>query len=242
MARRVDGGAGMKKILISEGMLASVATETSFLRRSDIMLFTAATNDEVLALHLAERVDLIITELDLPGMQSEKLHERIRNDRELRSVSTILLCADRASDRARCEGCKANVVMTLPVNASLLIEKTQQLLSISWRESYRVLLNVNIEGCSKDSSFFCSSENISTTGILIETNKVLAKGDRVMCSFFLPGAKQIKTSGEIIRVTQKEAGSKLSRYGINFIKLNPEAKAAIEDFIEKKSQISISRK
>ena len=232
----------MKKILISEGVLASIANETSFLRRSDIMLFTAATNDEVLALHRAERVDLIIIHLDMPGIKSEQLHSMIRNDRDLRAVSTILLCADNASDQTRCEACKPNAIMTLPISSALLIEKAQQLLSISWRESYRVLLNVNIEGSSKDSSFFCSSENISTTGILIETNKVLAKGDRVMCSFFLPGAKQIKTTGEIIRVTQKEPGSKLSRYGINFIKLNPEAKRAIEDFIEKKSQISTSRR
>ncbi|HEY6010859.1 MAG TPA: PilZ domain-containing protein [Nitrospirota bacterium] len=232
----------MKKILIAEGTLASVAGETSFLRRSDIMLFTAATNNEVLALHRAERVDLIIAPLDLPGMTSEQLYATIRNDRDLRAVSTIVLCEDRASDRARCEACKPNAVMTMPLNSSLLIEKAQQLLSISWRESYRVLLNVNIEGSSKDSSFFCSSENISTTGILIETNKVLTKGDRLMCSFFLPGAKQIKASGEIIRVTQKEGSAKLYRYGINFIKLNDEAKASIEDFIEKKTQISTSRK
>ena len=232
----------MKKILISEDVLSAIAHETSFIRRSDITMFTAATSNDVLALHRSERVDLIIIPLDLRGMTSEQLHAAIRNDQDLRSVSTIILCPDNPTDIGRSSSYKPNAVMTLPVNGSLLVEKAQQLLSISWRESYRVLLNVNIDGQSKDASFFCSSENISTTGILIETNKVLAKGDRVVCSFFLPGAKQIKTSGEIIRVTQKDAGSKLCRYGISFTRLNAEAKAAIEDFVDKKSQISTSKR
>jgi CheY-like chemotaxis protein len=205
-------------------------------------LFTAATSEDILAIHKTEKVNLIIAPLDMPGMKSEQIYAAIRDDRELRAVSVILVCPDNPSDVERCSLCKANAVMTLPVNVSQLLEKSQQLMDISWRESYRVLLSVRVEGSTKDMSFFCSSENISTTGILIETDKVLKQGDHVQCSFFLPDAKQIKTSGQIIRVIKQATGAKNSRYGVNFNQLSAEAQAAIEDFVEKKSRMSTSKR
>jgi hypothetical protein len=78
--------------------------------------------------------------------------------------------------------------------------------------------------------------------MLIETERVLAKGDRVKCSFFLPGAMRMTTNGEIVRDLKQTAGSKNRQYGIKFSPLSLEAAAAIEDFIEKKSQVSAFRK
>jgi c-di-GMP-binding flagellar brake protein YcgR len=123
-----------------------------------------------------------------------------------------------------------------------LLEKVRQLLDISWRESYRVLVSVSVSGSSKDRSFFCRSGNISTTGMLIETEKVFAQGDRLACSFFLPDSAQIKTNGEIVRVIKQDDGSKTCQYGIKFSMLPAEAKSAIEVFVEKKSQVSTSRR
>lgn len=232
----------IKKIVIADDVKTMLAQEQSFLGRQDIRLFNAATTDNVLAVHRAEKVHLIIIQLDMPGMKCEELCSRIRDDRELRAVSLLILCPDNPEARERGTRCNANAIMTSPVTASSLLEKAQHLLNISWRESYRVLLSVRIEGTEKGMSFFCRSENISTSGMLLETDKVLAKGDRVACSFFLPDSKQIKTSGEIVRVIKRTPGTAGNNYGVKFDSISPDAKAAIETFVERKSQVSTSRK
>jgi len=232
----------MKKVLIADDVNTVLNEEKSFLAREGFKLISASTTDDVLALHRAEKVNLIIMGVDMPGMKCEDVCSLIRENQELRAVSLIILCPDNPAALGRTAKCGANVVMTLPVNAALLMEKAQQLLAIPSRESYRVLLTVKIVGSAKDNAFFCRSENISTTGILVETDKILAKGDRVLCSFFLPGSKQLKTSGEIIRVIKQAAGAKSHQYGIKFFQLDDEATSAIETFVERKSQVSTSRK
>jgi len=232
----------MKKILITEEIETDIEQALDFLKRQDIKVMTAGTNDDLLQIHQRERAGLIIAALNTPGMKSEDLYSSIRKDRALRAVSVILLCQDTPADIERSHHCNANTVMLLPIDIPLLRSKVQQLLDISWRESYRVLLSVTIEGASKDRTFFCKSENLSTTGMLMETERELAKGDRIQCSFFLPDSKKVRTSGEIMRVIAQAAGSKTNRYGVKFDRLPADTKAAIDDFVDKKSRTSVSRK
>ena len=216
--------------------------EKSLLNREGIKLFSAATTDDVLSTHRVEKVDIIIVELHTPGMKSEELCSTIRSDKILSKVSMIILCPDNTADIEKSTRCKANAVLTLPMDPAKLLEKVRQLLEISWREAYRVLVSVNVSGTSKDKSFFCRSGNISITGMLIETEKGFEKGDQLACSFFLPDSVQIKTTGEIVRVMKQVAGSKTCQYGIRFSALPAEAKSAIEVFVERKSQVSTSRR
>lgn len=235
-------GVIMKKILVTSNVMTILEKEKSLLNREDIKLFSTATTDDVLAIHRAEKVDIIIAELHTPGMKSEELCSTIRSDKILSKVSMIILCPDNTTDIEKGTRCKANAVLTLPIDLARLLEKVRQLLEISWRESYRVLVNVSVSGTSKDKSFFCRSGNISITGMLIETEKVFEKGDQLTCSFFLPDSAQIKTTGEIVRVMKQVAGSKTCQYGIKFSALSAEAKSAIEVFVERKSQVSTSRR
>lgn len=227
----------MKKILIAHALKSLIEKEKSFLQRADIKLFTAATNDQMLAVHRAEKVNLIITQLDMSGMSNEQFYTTIKNDRELRKVSLIILCPNNPGAKEQAEQCSPHVVMTLPVNTAQLLKHAQHFLNIPWRESYRVLLSVNIEGNSKDAAFFCRSENISTTGLLLETDRDLNERERVRCSFFLPDSKQIIATGEVVRVMKRSEKSGTKQYGVKFDKLTPEDKAAIEVFITKKAHI-----
>ena len=57
----------MKKIIIDETIAASIGKGSSILQRKDMKLFTVKTNEEVMSIHRAERVNLIISRVDLPG-------------------------------------------------------------------------------------------------------------------------------------------------------------------------------
>ncbi len=231
----------MKKILIAGPLRPFLEQEKSFLNRADMKMFFAATNDEMLAVHSAEKVNLIITQPDMDGMPTDQLFATIRSTDALSKVSLIIVCSDKPEDRERAQQCSPNAIFTLPLNAGELLKKAQHLLDIPWRESYRVLLSVNIEGNSRDKAFFCRSENISATGLLLETDKSLQEGDRLICSFFLPESKQITATGEVVRAMKQSEKSVQKQYGVKFDRLMPEAKAAIEVFVKKKSQMTGSR-
>lgn len=226
----------MKKIIISEALKLMLHKEEGFLRRADVKVFTAATNDDILSIHQAENVNLIITQLASPGISSEQLCSTIRKDERLRRVSLLLLCDDTAADRERVSRCNPNAALTHPYDVHQLLDKAQQLMDIPWRGAFRVLLSVNIEGNSREKAFFCRSENISTSGLLIETERTFAKGDHLACSFFLPDSRQLVAHGEVVRALTQTAQKSLNRYGIKFFELAPEVKTAIETFVEKKYQ------
>jgi len=225
----------MKKIIIADQIKHSLVQETNFLERQDIKVFTAKSNEEVLKIHGIEKVDLIITLFNMPGMSTADLCSLIRTVPNLRSVSMIIYSSSEEKEIALSERCRANAVMTLPVNAALLLDKMQELLNISSRGSCRVLLSVRLEGYLLGKPFTCTSENISTSGLLMETHRNLEQGDRIDCSLVLPDSTRVKTSGEIVRSIKNPTRFDPNWYGVKFSTLAPEAKCAIEALVEKRS-------
>jgi DNA-binding NarL/FixJ family response regulator len=225
----------MKKILIDKALYSSIDKYETVLQRADVKVFTAETNDEILSLHQQEKMNLIIARLDAPGTTPERIYSQVRNDAELRSVSLILVCGDQTADKVRAEHCGANAIVTRQAAGETLMDKANSFLNVPTRGSYRVLLSVTID-TDKSKSFFCRSENISVTGMLLETDRTLAAGDRLNCSFFLPGAKQIEVSCEVARIITATGKAGHKQYGLKFTKISAADIAAIRAFIRKRSE------
>ncbi len=223
----------MKKILIAHDIHDVLEHSDTFLNREDITVFVAATNDEALKVHRAERVNLIITKLNMPGMPSEQFCSLIREDAGLRAVSMIMVCANTPAALEQCARCRVNAVLLQPVHPALLMAKAQQLLDIAARETLRVLLSVGVDGHAKDESFYCRTRDISATGMLFETDKHLAEGARLFCTFYLPNAKKIQVSGKIVRTSEQAPGDEDLQYGLTFTDITPEEKQLLIDFVEK---------
>jgi CheY-like chemotaxis protein len=224
----------MKKVLLVNDVKTLVEKERTVLNRSDIEIFTAMSSDEALAIHRKEKVDLIIADLDMPVISGDKLCTMIRNDGELKQVSFIMLCGGSESDLNRIARCKANAHVTKPIRPLQFIENVSRLLDIPERKSYRVLLKAKVDGKFGNEPFFCSSQDISATGLLLETDKALEKGDIMSCSFFLPGAAKIAADAEVMRIVKSDDG--MLRFGVRYVGLQPAYKAAIDSFIGKRSQ------
>jgi len=224
----------MKKIIIAESMKPLLEQDSDFAKRTDVTMLVAGTNDDLLSIHQREKANLIIAQMNMQGTDSETVFAKIRNEASLRKVSLILACSGNRKEIERAERCHPNAMLTLPVESNQLLRKTKELLDIPQRESYRVLLSVNVEGNSRDRAFFCRSENISATGMLLETERVLAPGERIVCSFFLPESKQIVVTGEVVRKIEQAKKSEINHYGVRFEKVAEGTKKAIEHFISKK--------
>ncbi|MEJ2695470.1 MAG: response regulator [Candidatus Sulfobium sp.] len=223
----------MKKILIVDDVHAFIEKEKSILNRSDFTIFTTTSSREALELHRSEKMDLIVMDLEMPELNGDELCSQIRRDPVLQQVSVIIVGTNSDSDMNRFKRCQANAYITKPIRPLQLLEKVSQLLDIPERKSYRVLLKVSVNGKSPGETFFCSSQNISTSGILIETDKKLEKGDSISCSFFLPGAERITADAEVMRVAAN--GTDAYHYGVRFLDLKSHHRASIDSFIKSKS-------
>jgi DNA-binding response OmpR family regulator len=183
-------------------------------------------------------VNLIITQLDMPGMASEQFCSMIRGDEDLRAVSMIMVCNATPEAIDRSAQCKANAVLPHPVHPFVLLVKAQQLLDIAARGTLRVLLSASVEGLVDDEPFVCRVRNISATGMLIECDTPLSEGARLSGMFYLPNARKIEVSGKIIRSLQQSPGQEEYQYGLMFTNITAETKRLLTDYIEQESRTS----
>lgn len=222
----------MKKIVVAQDINTILKKKNTFLNRADIRVFAATLTDEVLQIHRTVRADLLIINIDMPGMGSEQLCSLIREGAKQDAVSIIMVCPDTKSAIELSSRCGVNAVIPRPFKPAQLLAQAKSLLNLSWRETYRVLLNVAVEGTVSSSRFVCHSLDISLAGMLIETAQTFNQGDRLSCSFFLPDMTQIQITGEIARTIQPAPGVNDNWYGVHFLNLSPEAAKILEAFID----------
>jgi hypothetical protein len=221
----------MKNILISNDLKNFLTKRSSYLNNADIKIYTAATNDELLSIHREVKANLIITHLDMSGIKIVDLFKIIRNNKELRDVSVIMICKGNLANRELCKRCGTNAIITLPVDRDLLNLKVRQLLNIAPRKNYRAALAVAIEGKFKDRPHPFWTENISSSGMLIKTEEPLSRDAGIFLSFFLPDGTHVSGYGEITRVIQLENEPGFL-YGVKFTSIDQEVRSAIKDAVK----------
>ncbi len=224
----------MKKILITKSLAHHLGTRLDVFPSEHVWINVAVTAEEMLEFHQNEGADLILLELDTPKMGGDRLCRHIRKMDALKVVSIILTSPDNTSALKRCFSSGANFIIPEPVVPENLIDKIDELTSIPRRENLRVLMNIS-RSDDPEENFYSTSKNISTTGILLETNKTLRENDRLKFSFHLR-LNKIVCHGQVVRV--EKIRHNLFNYGIRFTTIDPKSKALIEGFIKLRRSIS----
>ena len=221
----------MKIILIANDLKNNLTKRSSYLNNTGIKVYAATTNDELLSLHREVKANLIITHLDMRGINIVDLFKIIRSNKDLRDVSVIMICKGNLANRELCKQCGANAIITLPVDADLLNNKVRQLLNIAPRKNYRAALAVAIEGKFKDRPLPFWTENISSSGMLIKTEEPLSRDAGIFISFFLPDGTHVSGYGEITRVIPLEDEPGFL-YGVKFTSIDQDVKSAIKEAVK----------
>jgi CheY-like chemotaxis protein len=218
----------MKKIIITRGILHAIGGNNAFFGRSNIKVYPAHTAEEVLELHGLHKADIIIAEDTLPLMGGAKLCSVIRSDESLKHVSIIMVCDGMAASAAQWQEARVNAVVPKPLDPVLLFSKISELLVVPQRQDLRTLLHVSVSGQEGNSSFLGVSENISISGMLLETDQALKKGDRMSFTIEI-GGRKIAAECQIQRV-EKTASGKF-RYGVKFSDLDTKSLIIIDQFV-----------
>ncbi len=193
----------------------------------NIELLTAYSNEDALRMHRSRPADLIITELYGAGMSTAELCSQLRGD-STRGVPVIVTCRDNEVERAESARCKAAAVLTLPLSRALLRTTLQQVLSIPPRRTLHGIFNICRTSGAASANIDCRMENISVTGMLIEVNADLHRGEKIDCMLALPAEQPFLLKAEVVRTSAELSPTGGTRYGVRFFRLNPTAQRAIE--------------
>jgi two-component system, chemotaxis family, chemotaxis protein CheY len=80
----------------------------------------------------ASKLDIILTDINMPIMDGLKLVKRVRSDEALKNIPIIIITTEGAEeDRQRALALGANAYITKPIQAPQVIAKVKELLKIS---------------------------------------------------------------------------------------------------------------
>jgi DNA-binding response OmpR family regulator len=220
----------MKKIIIIDSLRDFIDQHAGLIAGYDNKIFYIKSGHEALEIHRKERADLLIITPDFPDMTCEELCHIIRGDDVLKRISILLVCSKEPSDIERCVRCGASDYLTQPLAPAVFLWKVTRLLNVSERTSYRVVVKVTRNDIPYAAHIFCSSKNISSSGVLLETDHVFNIGEKLTCSFFLPNSIRIVTEGQVMRFQNEENG--LIEYGVRFVDPSTSVELQIASFVE----------
>jgi CheY-like chemotaxis protein len=219
----------MKKIIIAESIMHALDSHDTIFERGGIALHPARSSEEILNIQGARQADLIITDFTLPLMGGAKLCSMIRSDEDLKDVSIIMVCDSTAASLVQCQKAGANAVVPKPVNPVELFSKISELLVIPQRQDMRSLLRVSVHGREGNAAFFGVSFNISISGMLLETDRMLKKGDRLTCEINFRDRGVIAECA-VMRESMLAPGK--FQYGVKFLNLDTKSLIIIEQFVK----------
>ncbi|QMS86862.1 PAS domain S-box protein [Nostoc edaphicum CCNP1411] len=117
-------------ILLAEDNQANIDTMSGYLEGRGYHLILANNGQQAIDLVRVQRPDLIVMDIQMPGMDGLEAMRRIRNDQQFVHIPIIALTAlAMPGDRETCLAAGANEYLTKPVKLKQLVSTIQQLLS-----------------------------------------------------------------------------------------------------------------
>jgi DNA-binding response OmpR family regulator len=224
----------MRRILIALKDQGVSKRLDEMLEPSGYKLYLAGSFEEAAELYKAEAHDLVIAELDIPGSGGDKLCIHIKKSFPEHNTFVILACGATAAELRKCGKSGADSYVKTPIEPDDIVRRVNAILQKDTWRAPRVLVKVRVATSFKSEEFFCTSHNLSVTGIFIETDKSLARDDIIHCSFYLLDMDRIRADCKVVRVGKAKNG--MHAYGVEFVSLDGTQKEVLEEFIAKQRE------
>mgnify|MGYP001042414525 CR=1 FL=1 len=222
-------GQALKKILLVSSSRSFLERNMSLLKGEGFHLVTAQSGAEAVQLQKEHLFDLVLSDLHLLDMGGDVLSKTLRKDETAKDLAIILICYDNAEERARIATSGADAKIIRPAKPEQILETVGSLLDMQIGRPKRVMFTVKVKGKKGEAEFDCISIDISNTGILLETEYPLVIGDRIGCTFTLPGAGQIETEGDVVRSVKILDST--YKYGLQFVGLSFSSRKDIQNYV-----------
>jgi CheY-like chemotaxis protein len=116
-------------VLLAEDNEANISTVSSYLKAKGYRILLAKHGQEAITMARQHHPDLILMDIQMPGMDGLEATKQIRQDSELADTPIVALTAlAMPGDRERCLAAGANDYISKPVKLKQLVTVMQQLL------------------------------------------------------------------------------------------------------------------
>lgn len=219
------------RILLVDHSRGSLLFQESVLRRRQGSIITALAGTEGLEKARSEKPTLIMFGYDLFDMAAPEFCERIRADEDTHMISLLFVGERTNEDYGRlCLDSGCNDVIYRPLQRHELDDKIARLTAIPSRQQLRTLTRVEVSLENAGQVVMGRSMNISATGMLLETDRVLP-GETLRLQFYLPGESRVMQV--TVEVMRSEFKGITAQYGVRFINLPRDAKEQIERYVQR---------
>jgi two-component system, OmpR family, alkaline phosphatase synthesis response regulator PhoP len=219
-------------ILLVDHSRGALLFQETILRRRDMQILTALAGSEGLVKARMEKPNLIIFGYDLFDMSAPEFCREIRGNELTRSISLLLVCDRDHQDHGElCLSAGCNDVIFRPLQKPELDAKVERLTKIPVRRQLRTITKIEIS-LEKNGRFVLGrSINISSSGILIEVDRVLPQEGPMRLHFYLPSdPKPLQIVAEVLRA---EFSGSMPKYGMRFVNPNEEDRERITRFVHR---------
>jgi len=220
------------RILLVDQSRGALLFQETILRRREAIISTAIAGSEGLKKARDEQPQLIMFGFDLFDMSAPEFCREIRSDDRTRGISLLLVCErDSAQHQDLCLAAGCNDVIYRPLQRNDLDAKITRLTTIPTRRDLRTLTRIEVS-LEKSGRFLIGrSLNISSTGMLLELDRVLPGEGVLRLHFYLPGEPSpMQIDAEVLRA---EFVGTMAKYGLRFQELGEEERERIEKFVRR---------
>jgi CheY-like chemotaxis protein len=214
-------------LLCSEATFDSELGDT-LVWREEIARHLARSVDEALTQARATRPELVLVDRDVP--QACRLVEELRRDMRTRRNSIVVVArTDFEAVEVDLLEAGANAILRLPATPEW-DDRLARLIAVPVRREVRFPVQFELEARTEVGVHAAVAQalNISSSGILIETDFELHVGDDIDLRFYLAELDQaVVGCGRVVR----HAGRR--RYGVEFWGLEGEGAETVARFIER---------
>lgn len=216
-------------ILLVDHSRGALLFQETILRRRDMQIMTALAGSEGLTKARMEKPNLIIFGYDLFDMSAPEFCREIRADEITRPISLLLVCDRNSNHGDLCLSAGCNDVIFRPLQKPELDTKVERLTRIPVRRQLRTITKIEIS-LEKNGRFVLGrSVNISSSGILVEVDRMLPQEGPVRLHFYLPAdPKPLQVAAEILRA---EFSGSMPRYGMKFLETTEEDRERIKRYV-----------
>lgn len=119
----------MAKILCVDDNDTNLFMVSTILKRAGYAVCTASDGEGAIAACKSEWPDLVLMDVQMPGIDGFEATRRIKTDPETRHIPVITLSAHEAGDKVEeIEACGCDAYLTKPLDVRLLLEQAAALL------------------------------------------------------------------------------------------------------------------
>ena len=209
-------------------------------KKMGITVRSATSYPDILKALKAEKIDLIVLNMDHTGMDPVDTVKKLKQSREwadLPMVLTSVQSSAKIKELAKSSG--ADLFVEQPLPRDYFIEKLKNLLSHQTRGQQRVSGTVVVKFSWQGETHSVEVGDLSLTGVLLTSTLAMPSGESLDLEIsFGASSKPVKVKGEVVRLVapdSRRVGAEAGGIGVRFNHFAADGQQRIESWVARTS-------